>query len=30
VLVECGDEAEQREVFERLTTEGRRCRAITL
>jgi hypothetical protein len=30
VLVECGDEAEQREIFERLTAEGRRCRAITL
>jgi hypothetical protein len=30
VLVECGDEAEQREVFQRLTAEGRRCRAITL
>lgn len=30
VLVDCADEAEQREVFERLTAEGRRCRAITL
>jgi ParB-like chromosome segregation protein Spo0J len=30
VLVECDDEIEQRGVFERLTAEGRRCRAITL
>lgn len=30
VLVECRDETEQRDVFERLTSEGFRCRALTL
>jgi ParB-like chromosome segregation protein Spo0J len=30
VLVECASEAEQREVFERLTGDGHKCRAITL
>ncbi len=30
VVVECRDEADQREVFERLTAEGRKCRLLTL
>ena len=30
VVVECADEAEQRTLFERLTDEGRKCRALVL
>ena len=30
VVVECGDEQHQREVYERLTAEGLRCRLLTL
>ena len=30
ILVTCRDEDEQREVFERLTTEGRNCRIVNL
>lgn len=30
VVVECADEAEQREVYERLRDEGRTCRAMVL
>jgi hypothetical protein len=30
VVVECRDESDQREVFERLHGEGRRCRVLTL
>jgi len=30
VAVECRDEAEQRELYQRLTAEGRRCRVLTL
>jgi hypothetical protein len=30
VVVECGDEAEQRAVFERLTAEGHKCRLLSL
>ena len=30
VVVECRDEAEQLEVFERMRAEGRRCRVLTL
>jgi len=30
VVVECRDEAHQKEVFERLTAEGHRCRLLTL
>jgi hypothetical protein len=30
VVVECHDEAQQREVFERLTTEGFKCRVLSL
>jgi hypothetical protein len=29
ILVECGDENHQREVFERLTAEGLKCRVLT-
>jgi len=30
LLVDCGDEPEQRALFERLTAEGRKCRVLTL
>lgn len=30
VVVECGDEAEQKSVFERLTAEGFKCRLLNL
>ena len=30
VLVECEDEAEQREVYEALTRDGRQCRLLSL
>jgi hypothetical protein len=30
VVVECRDEAHQKEVFERLTADGHRCRLLTL
>lgn len=30
VVVECRDEADQRDVFERMRGEGRRCRVLTL
>jgi hypothetical protein len=30
LLVDCADEAAQRALFERLTSEGRRCRVLTL
>lgn len=30
VVVECSDEAEQREIFERMRAEGYRCRVLTL
>jgi len=30
VVVECGDEAEQKSLFERLTAEGLKCRLLTL
>jgi len=30
ILVTCRDEAEQREVFERLTADGRSCRIVNL
>ena len=30
VVVECRDEADQREVFERVRAEGRRCRVLSL
>jgi len=30
VVVECADEAKQRALFERLTHEGRKCRALVL
>jgi hypothetical protein len=30
IVVECGDEADQRELFERMRAEGRRCRVLTL
>ena len=30
VVVQCRDEAEQREVYERLTGEGRKCRLLML
>jgi len=30
ILVTCGDEKEQREVFDQLTAEGRNCRLVSL
>jgi hypothetical protein len=30
VVVQCTDESEQREVYERLTREGHRCRLVVL
>ncbi len=30
IVVECGDEDEQRKLYERLTTEGHKCRVLTL
>ncbi len=30
VVVQCRDEAEQREVYERMTAEGRKCRLLML
>ena len=30
VVVQCRDEAEQREVYERLAGEGRKCRLLML
>jgi len=30
LLVDCGDEPEQRALYERLTAEGRKCRVLTL
>jgi hypothetical protein len=30
VLVQCRDEAEQRDVYERMTAEGRKCRLLML
>jgi len=30
VLIRCRDEAEQREMFEKLTREGRDCRLLTV
>ena len=30
VIVECGTEARQREVFERISAEGFTCRLLTL
>jgi hypothetical protein len=30
ILVDCGNEARQQEVFERLTSEGMKCRLLTL
>ena len=30
LLVECADERDQREVYERLTARGRKCRVITI
>lgn len=30
VIVQCGDEEQQRDIYERLTLEGLRCRVLTL
>jgi hypothetical protein len=30
VIVQCSDEAQQRELYERLTREGLRCRVVVL